>query len=92
MSKRKRVDWSLARLAEEDVPAIAGRMLDGWLPASLDAATRNAIQDILWAGEGALEIPRKTRRDIGRALDLRRRHGQRQAVHGPPGPLVGPGR
>lgn len=49
---------------------VAGRMLDGWLPKSLDAATRNAIQDVLWAGQGALEIPRRTRRAIARALDL----------------------
>jgi hypothetical protein len=70
LSKRKRVDWSLARLADEDVPAVARRMLDGWLPAPLNAAARNAIQDILWTAEGALEIPKRTRRDIARALDL----------------------
>ena len=70
LSKAERVKWSLARLADEDVPVVAGRMLDGWLPRPLDAATRNAIQDILWAGQGAIEIPRRTRRDIARALDL----------------------
>jgi len=69
-TKRERVKWSLARLADEDVPVVAGRMLGGWLPAALDAATRNTIEDILWAGQGALEIPRRTRRDIARALDL----------------------
>lgn len=70
LSKRERVSWSLARLAAEDVPAVAERMLDGRLPAALDAGTRNAIQDILWAGEGTLEIPRRTRRDIARSLDI----------------------
>lgn len=61
LSKRERIKWSLARLTDEDVPVVAGRMLDGWLPKSLDAATRNAIQGVLWAGQGALEIPRRTR-------------------------------
>jgi hypothetical protein len=70
LTKRERIKWSLARLADEDVPVVAGRMLGGWLPTALDAATRNAIQDVLWAGQGALEIPRRTRRDIARALDL----------------------
>jgi hypothetical protein len=70
LTKRERVKWSLARLADEDVPVVAGRMLGGWLPTALDAATRNAIEDVLWAGQGALEIPRRTRRDIARALDL----------------------
>ena len=31
--------------------------------------TRNAIQDVLWA-EGSLEIPKRTRREIARDLDL----------------------
>jgi hypothetical protein len=70
LSKRERVEWSLARLADEDVPAAARRMLDGWLPTALAAVTRNAIEDILWAAQGALEIPRRTRRDIARAIDL----------------------
>ncbi|GLX06764.1 hypothetical protein Misp03_36910 [Microbispora sp. NBRC 16548] len=32
--------------------------------------TRNAIQDVLWAGHNSLDIPAKTRRDIARHLDL----------------------
>jgi hypothetical protein len=71
LTKRERIEWSVARLADEDVPGVAGRMLDGWLSATpLAAGTRNAIEDILWAGQGALEIPRRTRREIARALDL----------------------
>ena len=70
LSKRERVEWSLARLADEDVPGVAERMLDGWLPTALGAATRNAIEDTLWTGQRALEIPGRTRRDIARALDL----------------------
>ena len=37
--------------------------------ALADASTRNAIQDILWA-EGSLEMPKRTRREIARDLDL----------------------
>jgi very-short-patch-repair endonuclease len=70
LTKRQRVAWSLARLADEDVPVVADRILDGRLPTALDAATRNAIEDVLWAGQGVLEIPRRTRRDIARAVDL----------------------
>ena len=70
LSKRERIEWSLARMADEDVPVVAGRMLDGRPLNVLDAAARNAVEDILWAGQGALEIPRRTRRDIARALDL----------------------
>lgn len=50
LTKSQRVRWSLARLADEEVPAVARRMLDGRLSAALDAATRNAIEDILWTG------------------------------------------
>lgn len=39
-------------------------------PPEPDAATCNAIQDVLWAGQGAIEIPKKTRREIARDLDL----------------------
>ena len=70
LSKRKRVDWSFARLVDEGVPVVAARMLAGGLPGTLNTATRHAIEDILWAGQGALEIPRRTRRDIALALDL----------------------
>jgi hypothetical protein len=70
LTKRERVDWSFASLADEGITVVAGRMLAGRMPGVLDAAARNAIEDTLWAGQGALEIPRRTRRDIALALDL----------------------
>jgi very-short-patch-repair endonuclease len=36
----------------------------------VDAATRNAIQDVLWAAQGTHKIPKRTRREIARELDL----------------------
>lgn len=49
---------------------MAGRLLPGAEPSEPDAATRNAIQDVLWAGQGAIEISRKSSREIARDLDL----------------------
>ena len=70
LTKRQRLDWCFADLADEGIPVVAERMLAGRLPGVLDAAARNAIDDVLWAGQGALEIPMRTRRDIALALDL----------------------
>jgi very-short-patch-repair endonuclease len=67
-SKRQRVSVSLAALPDRGLPAVAERILAGLLPVPLRAAERNAIQDALWAGQGAAEIPKKTRRDIARDL------------------------
>ena len=67
LSKRQRIDWSFAALASEDLPAVAGRILAGGL---LNAAERNALQDALWAGRSAVDVPRRTRREIARDLDL----------------------
>ena len=67
-TKRERVNTSFAALSDADLPMVAERILMGQLP--LDAATRNAIQDVLWAGRDAYEIPTRTRREIARDLDL----------------------
>jgi hypothetical protein len=67
-SKRERVSMSLAALPDCGLPAVTERILAGLLPVPLRAAERNAIQDALWAGKGAVEIPRKARRDIARDL------------------------
>ena len=66
-TKRERVNTSFAALSDADLPMVAERILMGQLP--LDAATRNAIQDVLWAGRDAYEIPTRTRREIARDLD-----------------------
>jgi very-short-patch-repair endonuclease len=67
-SKRERVSHSFAALPDADLPMVAERILTSQMPP--DAATRNAIQDVLWAGQGSLEIPKRTRHEIVRELDL----------------------
>lgn len=66
-TKSERVNHSFAALRDADVPGVAERILQCH---PVDAATRNAIQDALWAGQGGVEIPKRTRREIARALDL----------------------
>jgi hypothetical protein len=53
-SKRERVNHSLADLPDADLPDVAERILASGEPPHLDAAARNAIQDVLWAGQGGL--------------------------------------
>ena len=67
-TKRYRVDHSFAALPDANLPMVAERILTSQMPP--DAATRNAIRDVLWAGQGSLEIPRRTRHEIARDLDL----------------------
>ena len=43
--------------------------LMGTIPLSSGPAARFAIEDVLWAGLGAPEIPKRTRREIARDLD-----------------------
>lgn len=50
----------LAALPDQGLSAVAERILAGLLPVPLRAAERNAIQDALWAGQGAAGIPRKS--------------------------------
>ena len=69
-TKRERVDRSFAALPDTGLPVAAERILVSELPLPLDASTRNAIQDVLWAGQGATEVPKRTRREIARDLDL----------------------
>ena len=69
-TKRQRVQTSFAALPDGALPDVTERILTGGGPPEPDATTRNAIQDVLWAGQGAVEIPRKARREIARDLDL----------------------
>ncbi|MFI9561464.1 AbiJ-related protein [Nonomuraea endophytica] len=66
-SKRERVTQALADLTDADLPVVAERALRHM---QVSPATRNAIQDVLWAGGSTLDIPTRTRRDIARDLDL----------------------
>jgi very-short-patch-repair endonuclease len=68
-SKRERVSRSLAALADADLPMVAERVIAGAMPLSAGPSARYAIEDALWAGRGP-EIPRRTRREIARDLDL----------------------
>jgi hypothetical protein len=69
-SKRGRVSRSLAALADADLPVVAERIVMGTMPLSSGPSTRYAIEDVLWAGRAAPEIPRRTRRELARDLDL----------------------
>jgi very-short-patch-repair endonuclease len=69
-SKRERVRRSLAALADADLPRVAERIVTGTMPLSSGPAARYAIEDVLWAGQGSLEIPKRTRREIAQNLDL----------------------
>jgi hypothetical protein len=67
LTKWQRIEWSFAALADKDLPAVAGQILAG---GALNAVDRNALQDALWAGRNAVEVPRRTRREIVQDLDL----------------------
>jgi very-short-patch-repair endonuclease len=69
-SKRRRVDCSFAGLPDDGLPLVAERILMSELPVPLDAGKRNAIQDVLWSGQGAIEMPKRTRREMAQDLDL----------------------
>ncbi|MET9069451.1 hypothetical protein [Streptosporangium sandarakinum] len=66
-SKHERLSQALTDLADTDLPMVAERILQH---LQVSPATRNAIQDVLWASCSTLDIPAKTRRDIARSLDL----------------------
>lgn len=66
-SKTERAQRAAAAVPDERLPEIAQQMLARRVT---DAATRNAMQDLLWAAEQVPDIPKRTRRDIARTLDL----------------------
>ncbi|MFP8959029.1 hypothetical protein ACLIYP_00365 [Streptomyces nanhaiensis] len=66
-SKRERVMHSLKALPDGRLPDVAQRVIRDGL---VDPAARNTIQDALWAAQNTPQIPKKTRREIARALDL----------------------
>jgi hypothetical protein len=68
-SKRVRVARSFASLPDAGLPAVAERIVAGTMPLSSGPAARFAIEDVLWAGRGAPEIPKRTRHEIARDLD-----------------------
>ncbi len=68
-SKRVRVARSLAALPDAGLPAVAERIVSGTMPLSSGPAARFAIEDVLWAGRGAPEVPKRVRREIAQDLD-----------------------
>jgi hypothetical protein len=66
-TKYDRVSHNLAGLPDAELPRVARLILTGVV---MDARTRNAIQDLLWAGDDPPPIPKKARREISRAVDL----------------------
>jgi very-short-patch-repair endonuclease len=68
-SKRVRVARSLAALPDAGLPAVAERIVSGTMPLSSGPAARFAIEDVLWAGRGVSEVPKRVRREIARDLD-----------------------
>lgn len=66
-TKYERAAQSLADAADADLPEVARRVLARlWLPRQ----TRMAVEDLLWAGLNPPAIPKRTRREIARSLDL----------------------
>lgn len=65
-SKRDRLFASFDEMLDEHVPATAERLLKRGLR---DPATRNRIQDLLWADNGCPSIPKRFRREVARAME-----------------------
>lgn len=65
-TKRERLDASLAALPDAELPAVARNALTR---LQLPPDKRNKLEDVLWAGEGALPVPKRVRREIARDLD-----------------------
>ena len=66
-SKREGLTAILAAIADPQLPRVAQQLLAENLP---NKVTGHAIEDVLWAAEGAAEIPARIRRDIARGLNL----------------------
>lgn len=74
-SKRERMIASLNALPDADLADTAQRFLKRHPPPP---ATRNAIQDILWAGSVCPEIPKRFRREVAQAVDIEELFGDAQ--------------
>ncbi|WSM44804.1 hypothetical protein OIE78_35140 (plasmid) [Streptomyces cellulosae] len=66
-TKRERVEQSFAQVPDSELPTVAERVL---AQGTVDAATRNRIEDVLWAESSPPEIPKRIRRELARALDI----------------------
>ena len=65
-TKRERLDDAFGRLPDSDLVNVANLILQRRSPA---AKARIAIQDVLWADEPAIEVPKRYRREVAHALE-----------------------
>lgn len=66
MSKRERLYMAFDALPDEGVPGFAQRLID---LGRLEPRIRNPVQDILWAGLPFVEVSKRHRRELARALN-----------------------
>ena len=71
-SKAERVEASLTALPDDQLPAVAERLLS-YHP--MRPVLRNAIQDLLWE-QRMVEVPARVRREMAREIDLAELVGQ----------------
>ncbi|MFD5814819.1 hypothetical protein [Streptomyces sp. NPDC127038] len=67
-SKRERIQLSLGKVPDADLPQVTRRILEQ-SRVQVSPSIRYQLEDLLWAGSSP-EIPKKTRRELARALDL----------------------
>jgi hypothetical protein len=63
-SKGARINASFDALSNDRLPSVAERIFEFYPP---EASIRNEIQDLVWA-DSSVEIPKKIRREVARAL------------------------
>lgn len=68
-SKRKRIALSLSQVPDSQLHQVARGILEQ-SPIYVNPSILFQIEDLLWEEESPPEIPKKTRRDLARALDL----------------------
>jgi len=64
-SKRERMLAAFDELNDSDLPRFAQTLLERRI---LNTVVRNQIQDLLWDDETQIEIPKRYRRELARAL------------------------
>jgi very-short-patch-repair endonuclease len=65
-SKAVRAESSVAAVSDDQLPEVARRVLNAY--QRIDAATRNRIQELLWAGQPYPPVPKRVRREVAQAL------------------------
>lgn len=70
-SKRVRVEQSFQQVPDTELPRLAQRLLQQQeFPFPVRPPLRQQLEDLLWEEGAPLEIPKKARRDLARALNL----------------------